>query len=99
MTKINRKPTHPGEVLREDVLPALGVSVSQAARDMGISRQQLHRILACTHSITAEMAVRIGKYCGNGPGLWFRMQAAHDLYDAEKRLARQVSKIQTAEAA
>ena len=64
-----RKPVHPGEVLREDVLPSLGVSVSQAARDIRISRQQLHRILACTHPITPEMAVKIGKYCGNGPHL------------------------------
>ena len=51
-------PIHPGEVVREDVLPALGLSVSEAARRLGVSRQQLHRILACTHPITTEMALR-----------------------------------------
>ena len=56
---LNRPPTHPGEVLREDVLPALELSVSEAARRLGISRQQLHRVLACTHPITTEMALRI----------------------------------------
>jgi len=45
---LKRSPVHPGEVLREDVLPALGLSVSEAARRLGISRQQLHRVLACT---------------------------------------------------
>ena len=49
-------PVHPGEMLREDVLPALGLSVSEAARQLGVSRQTLHRIMAGTHSITPEMA-------------------------------------------
>jgi len=61
-------PVHPGEILREEVLPALKLSVSEAARQLGVSRQTLHRIMAGTHSITPEMAVRIGKFCGNGPG-------------------------------
>jgi addiction module HigA family antidote len=94
-----RQPTHPGEILREDVLPTLGVSVSQAARDMRISRQQLHRILACTHPITPEMAVKIGKYCGNGPRLWLNMQIACDLFNAEKRLAIELKQIPTASVA
>jgi antitoxin HigA-1 len=57
---LNRPPIHPGEILREDILPALRLSVSEAARRLGISRQQLHRVLACTHPITTEMALRIG---------------------------------------
>lgn len=51
---LERSPIHPGEILREDVFPALGLSVSEAARRLGVSRQQLHRILACTHPITVE---------------------------------------------
>ena len=88
-----RPPTHPGEILREDVLPSLGLSVSAAARQLRISRQTLHRILAGTSAITPEMAVRLGKFCGNGPGLWLRMQEAFDLWHAEKRLARELEKI------
>jgi len=93
---LNRLPTHPGEILREDVLPALGISVSEAARRMGISRQQLHRVLACTHPITTEMALRIGKFAGNGPGLWLRMQQTYDLWHAGQRMKSELSKIETA---
>ena len=79
---LKRPPVHPGEIIREDVLPSLGISVSEAARQIGVSRQQLHRILACTHPISTEMALRIGKFVGNGPGIWLRMQQAHDLVAA-----------------
>ncbi|MCP4666588.1 MAG: HigA family addiction module antidote protein [Deltaproteobacteria bacterium] len=93
---LKRPPIHPGEILREDVLPALGLSVSEAARRMEVSRQQLHRVLACTHPITIEMALRIGKFAGNGPGLWLRMQQAYDLYYAEQRMKDELSKIEPA---
>lgn len=93
---VQRPPIHPGEVVREDVLPALGLSVSEAARRLGVSRQQLHRVLACTHPITTEMALRIGKLAGNGPGLWLRMQQAHDLWHAEQRLKDELAKIEPA---
>ena len=91
---LKRPPIHPGEILREEVLPALGLSVSEAARRLGISRQQLHRVLACTHPITTETALRIGKFAGNGPGLWLRMQQAYDLWYAEQRMKNELSKIE-----
>lgn len=94
-----RPPAHPGEVLREDVLPATGLSVSAAARELRISRQALHNILRGTASITPDMAVRLGKFCGNGPTLWLRMQQARDLWGAERRLAREVARIATRRAA
>jgi addiction module HigA family antidote len=90
---LRRPPIHPGEIVRADVLPALGLSVSEAARRLGVSRQQLHRILACTHPITTEMALRIGKLAGNGPGLWLRLQQAHDLWHAEQRLKEELARI------
>ena len=86
-------PPHPGEIFREDVLPKLKLSVSEAARQLGGSRQTLHRIMAGTHPITPEMAVRIGKFCGNGPGLWLRMQQRFDLWCAEQRLKDEIEKI------
>jgi len=58
---------HPGEVLREDVLPALDMSVTEAATAMMISRQTLHRVLAGKAAVSPEMALRLGKFCGNGP--------------------------------
>jgi addiction module HigA family antidote len=94
---LKRAPIHPGEIMREDVLPALGLSVSEAARRLGVSRQQLHRVLACTHPITTEMALRIGKLADNGPGLWLRMQQAYDLWHVEQRLKDELARIEPAE--
>jgi addiction module HigA family antidote len=94
-----RCPTHPGEVLREDVLPAIGVSVTAFARAIGVSRQTVHAILRGDKGITPAMALRIGKFVGNGPGLWLRMQQAHDLWVAERALAQTLAGIETHRAA
>lgn len=93
--RLDRSPTHPGEVLRADVLPAMRVSVAQAARDLRVSRQYLHKILRGEAPITPDMAVKIGKLAGNGPGLWLRMQQTHDLWHAERRLASDLKQIPT----
>ncbi len=69
------------------------MSVSEAARQLRVSRQTLHRILAGTAAVTPEMAVRLGKFCGNGPGLWLRMQQAYDLWHAERQLRAELEKI------
>lgn len=95
----SRCPTHPGEVLREDVLPALGMSVTEAAAALHVTRQTLHRVLAGTTAVTPEMALRLGKFCGNGPGLWLRMQQAYDLWHAERRLAEELAAIRAAKVA
>lgn len=92
-SKVRRPPTHPGELLREDVLPALNLTVSEAARQLRVTRQTLHRILSGTSAISPEMAVRLGKFCGNGPGIWLRMQQSFDLWHAEKRLRDELEKI------
>ncbi len=95
---VGRQPTHPGAVLREDVLPSLGISVSTAAETLGVSRQMLHRVLSERAAVTPEMAVRVGKLCGNGPRLWLAMQQAHDLWQVERDLAEQVARIPTMDA-
>lgn len=95
---LKRPPIHPGEIIRQDVLPSLGISVSEAARQIGVSRQQLHRILAGTHPISTEMALRIGKFVGNGPGIWLRMQQAYDLWHTERQMKSELSGIRQATA-
>ena len=90
---IQSPPVHPGEILREDVLPALRLSVTDAAKQLGIARQTLHRILAERAAVTPEMAVRLGKFCGNGPSVWLRLQQTHDLWHAERLLAEDVARI------
>ena len=81
-----RKPTHPGAILREDVLTDLGMSVSAFARSLGVSRQTLHAVLAERSGISAEMALRLGALLGNGAQLWADMQTKYDLWQAEAKL-------------
>ena len=87
------KPLHPGAALREDILPAIGKSKAEIARLLGISRQALYDILNEKAPVTAEMAVKIGKLCGNGPNLWINLQRSYDLWHAQRRV--DVSKIPT----
>jgi antitoxin HigA-1 len=90
-----RPPTHPGAILREDVLPALGISVTEMAQHLRVTRQQLHRVLAEQAGVSPEMAIRVGKLCGNGPDLWIGMQQAYDLWHARQKLSREVNRIPT----
>jgi addiction module HigA family antidote len=93
-----REPTHPGAILRDDVLPSIGEPVITVAKKLGVRRQHLHRILAEQAPVTPEMALRLGKFCGNGAGLWLRMQQAYDLWHAERTLKAEIAKIPTAKA-
>ena len=88
-----REPTHPGILLREDVLPALNLSIKTAAEQLGVSRQNLHRVLAGDIGVTPEMALRLGKFCGNGPAMWLRMQQNYDLWHAQRAMADQLARI------
>jgi len=82
----NRPPIHPGEIIREDVLPELGITKSEFAAALGISRQMLHGILSEKYPITVEMAVKLGHVLGNGAGLWLRLQQSYDLWHAERSI-------------
>ncbi|HZF07943.1 MAG TPA: HigA family addiction module antitoxin, partial [Thermoanaerobaculia bacterium] len=62
-------------------------------RQLRVTRQTLHRVLAGKSGISPEMAVRLGKFCGNGPGIWLRMQQTFDLWHAEERLRDELEKI------
>jgi len=93
------KPMHPGELLRHDVLPALGKSKTEIARLLGVSRQTLYDILDERQPVTPAMALRLGKLLGNGPDLWINLQRAYDLAVAERELAGEIRKIPTLSAA
>ena len=82
-----RIPTHPGAILREDVLPSLkSMSVSAFARSLSVSRHTLHALLAERSGVSAEMALRLGTLLGNGAQLWLDMQTKFDLWQAEAKL-------------
>jgi len=93
------KPMHPGEMLREDVMPALGKPKAEIARLLGISRQTLYDILDEKQPVTPGMALRLGKLLGNGPDLWINLQRAYDLATAERALAGEITPIPTLSAA
>ncbi|MBB2158005.1 HigA family addiction module antidote protein [Gluconacetobacter diazotrophicus] len=94
---VSRCPTHPGELLREEVIPATERSKTEIARLLGISRQHLYDILAERKPVSPEVGVRLGKLFGNGPGLWIRMQADYDEWQAARTV--DVSNIPTLHAA
>jgi len=79
-----RKPTHPGEVLREDVLPALGLTQLEFANRLGVSRRTVSELLHERRPVTPDMAIRLGKLLGNGPEIWLRMQQTLDVWELER---------------
>ena len=76
---------HPGLSVRHDCLEPLGVSVTDAARKLGVSRKQLSDLINGHSGISPEMAIRLHKAFGGGPDTWLRLQAAYDLAQAMKR--------------
>ena len=85
-------PTHPGLIIRDDVLPALQISVNEAAQQLGVSRVTFSRVINGRAAITAEMALRVGKWVGNGPDIWLRIQGQYDLWQAKKKGVVKVKK-------
>jgi len=95
----NREPIAPAQSCADDVLPALGLSIVTAAEALKVSRQTLHRILAGKAAVTPEMALRLGKFCGNGPDIWLRLQDTYDLWHARRAIAGELAAIKAAKAA
>ena len=79
---INRKPTHPGEVIREDIIKPLGITITEAAQKLGITRKTLSALLNCRASLSPDMAIRISKATNTSPESWLFMQAKLDLWHA-----------------
>lgn len=92
MTRMHNPP-HPCEVLKDGVFSEGAVSVTEAAAALGVTRVALSRVLNARAAISAEMAVRLGKWLGTSSEMWLNMQARHDLWKAEQALKRQVTKI------
>ena len=83
-----KNPPHPGLSVRHDYLEPLGLSVSEAARKLGVSRKQLSDIVNCRAGISPEMAIRLDKAFGGGAETWYRLQSAYALAQAMKRADR-----------
>ena len=83
-----KNPPHPGLSVRHDCLEPLGLSVTEAARKLGVSRKQLSDIVNCRSGISPEMAIRLDKAFGGGAETWYRLQAAYELAQAMKNARR-----------
>lgn len=79
-----RKPSHPGELLREDVLPALGMSQTEFARRLGVSRLSVSELLLEKRAMSPDMAVRVGRLTNTTPDRWLAMQIALDLWELQR---------------
>ena len=84
--RMGLKPMHPGELLREEVLPALHRDKTEIAALLGVSRQYLYDILRERKPVSPAMALRLGKLFGNGPDLWLNLQRRRDLWEAEQEV-------------
>ncbi|NDY95460.1 HigA family addiction module antitoxin [Wenzhouxiangella limi] len=89
-----RMPTHPGAVLREDILPAMGLSVTELARRLHMSRQSLHRILAEEQPVTAATALKLARLMDTSAELWLNMQRNRDLWEQRRKLAAELESIE-----
>lgn len=93
----SRQPTHPGQVVRME-LEELGLTVTEAAERLGVSRPTLSAVVNENRSISPRMALKLGRFFGNGTELWMRMQTAHDRWQVEndpeaRREARRVEPV------
>ncbi len=92
-TRREVRPTHPGEMLREDFLPEYGLSVAELAEAIGVSRQTVNELLRERRGVSPEMALRLSRLFGNTPEFWLKAQMAVDLWEASRALEESVKRI------
>src|SRR3712207_4610700 len=90
---MTRKPTHPGEILREEFLPDYGISVAQLASRLSVSRQTANELVHERRSVSADMALRLARLFGTTPEYWANMQRNVDLWDSLAENRESIAKI------
>lgn len=93
------RPTHPGEMLREDFMPDYGLTVSGLAKALGVSRQTINEMLRERRAVSPEMALRLSRLFGNTPEFWLNAQRAVDLWEAARAIKTKVERIKPLSAA
>ncbi|OGL47753.1 MAG: addiction module antidote protein, HigA family [Candidatus Schekmanbacteria bacterium RBG_13_48_7] len=92
---IERKPTHPGEFVREDILKELGLSQGQLAKRLGVSRKTINDLVNMKRGLSPDLAIRIGKFTNTNPKTWMNLQASWDLWETwHSEGAKSIKKIQ-----
>lgn len=92
-TPMKRRPTHPGEILREDFMPDYDLTVSGLAEALGVSRQTVNELIRERRSLSPEMALRLSGLFGNSPEFWLNLQREVDLWDAKAALKEDIRRI------
>ncbi len=93
-TRIRKvRPTHPGEMLREDFLPDYRLTVSAFAKAIGVSRQTVNELLRERRAVSPEMALRLARLFANTPEFWLNAQRAVDLWEASKTSKKKIDRI------
>jgi addiction module HigA family antidote len=92
-TGMQRRPTHPGEMLREDFLPDYELTVASLAESVGVSRQSINELLLERRAVSPEMALRLARLFGNSPEFWLNAQQAIDLWDAAQAIEKEICQI------
>lgn len=90
---MKRRPTHPGEMLREDFLGDYGLTVASLAEAVGVSRQSINELLRGRRAVSPEMSLRLARLFGNSPEFWLNAQRAVDLWDAARAIKKDVVRI------
>lgn len=85
-------PIHPGEILREDLMTPLKLSIHQLARDLHVPPTRISEIVNARRAITADTALRLARYFGNAPQFWMNLQAVHDLEVETRRSATRITR-------
>ncbi len=96
---MSRRPTHPGEMLREDFLPDSGLSIAGLADAIGVSRQTVNELVRERRALSPEMALRLSRLFGDSAAFWLDAQRAVDLWDAERAIGAEVELIRPLSAA
>jgi addiction module HigA family antidote len=99
VNEMKRRPTHPGEILREEFLPDYELTVTGLAKALGVSRQTVNDLLRERRAISPEMALRLSRLFGNTAEFWLNLQRAIDLWDANAAIkddVRQIKPLQVA---
>ena len=96
---MKRRPTHPGEMLREDFLVDYDLTVTGLAEAIGVSRQSVNELLRERRAVSPEMALRLARLFGNSPEFWLNSQRAVDLWDAAQEIKKDVARIRPLNAA
>lgn len=90
---MRRRPTHPGEMLREDFMPDFDLTVTRLAESVGVSRQTVNELLRERRAVSPEMALRLARLFGNSPEFWLNAQRTVDLWDSAQAIKKDIERI------